>query len=363
MSSVPRPVRQHPAYDGMELEPALTALWGRIPDDATLHKLKGDASTRSYYRVESRSCEPHSLVVMRLPDEPASKGPAELPFLNVQRYLAGLGLPVPRVLVDDVARGVLVLEDLSDETFGARLEATPRAQWQGVYEGAVDLLAELQRKTAQERGACIAYTRAFDHKLLRWELEHFHEWGLVARDITLSKAASATLTSAFDRLVADILRLPQIFVHRDYQSRNLMFAPRGELVIIDFQDALLGPPVYDLVALLCDSYVDLDLPLQRALVKRLAQARGEPADQFERAFWLVAVQRKLKDAGRFVFIDQVRSNPDFLPWYGPSLRYVGRALDHLPDYADLRELLVNTLAGFPDAVAQPAAQTGLRSPR
>jgi aminoglycoside/choline kinase family phosphotransferase len=363
MSSAPRPVRQHPAYDGMELEPALAALWGRVPEDATLLKLKGDASTRSYYRVESASSEPRSLVVMRLPDEPASKAPTELPFLNVQRYLAGLGLPVPRVLADDVPRGLVLLEDLSDETFEARLRATPRAHWHTAYEGAVDLLAELQRKTAHERGACIAYTRAFDPKLLRWELEHFHEWGLVAREIVPSKAASSLLTSAFDRIVAEILRLPQIFVHRDYQSRNLMFAPRGELVIIDFQDALLGPPVYDLVALLCDSYVDLDLPLQCALVRRLADARGEPVEPFERAFWLVAVQRKLKDAGRFVFIDQVRNNPDFLPWYGPSLRYVGRALDQLPDFADLRDLLAKLLPGFPDAVATPPAQTGLRSPK
>jgi aminoglycoside/choline kinase family phosphotransferase len=363
MSSGPRPIRHAPAFDGMELEPALVALWGAIPEDTMLHKLKGDASTRSYYRVHSAHAEPSSLVVMRLPDEPGHKPQVELSFLNVQRYLAGLGLPVPRVLVRDVPRSVLLLEDLSDETFEARLRTTPEHDWQRLYEGAVDLLAEMQQKTAHDHGGCIAYTRSFDEKLLRWELEHFHEWGLAARDITLSKAAQSSLNQAFARIVAEILRMPQGFVHRDYQSRNLMLAPRGELVIIDFQDALLGPPVYDLVALLCDSYVGLDEALQRALVRRLAQARGTHIDEFERAFWLVAVQRKLKDAGRFVFIDQVRSNPDFLPWYGPSLRYVGRALNHLPEYADLRELLTNALQGFPDQVPLPAANTGLRAPK
>jgi aminoglycoside/choline kinase family phosphotransferase len=356
-----RPLLALPAFDGMELAPALTALWGELPADATLCKLKGDASTRSYYRVESAQAEPHSLVVMRLPDEGPAKPAAELPFVNVHRYLTGLGLPLPRIYRDDTAHGVLLLEDLSDETFGARLESTAREHWHALYGQAVDLLATLQHKTTARDASCIAYARAFDHKLLRWELEHFHEWGLAARDVTLSKAAQSTLHQAFERIVAEILRLPQGFVHRDYQSRNLMFAPRGELVIIDFQDALLGPAAYDLVALLCDSYVSLDESLQRAMIARLAHARDMSVDELERAFWLVAVQRKLKDAGRFVFIDQVRKNPDFLPWYGPSLGYVGRALSHLPDLADLRELLANTLPGFPDHVPQPVPQTGLRA--
>ncbi len=366
----------------MDLEPSLHAVWGEVPGDLDVLKLKGDASTRSYYRVTSPTSAPASLIVMRLPadalkSDELSGAPAstELPFLNVQRHLRARSVAVPEVLVSDLARGVVLLEDLGDETFEARLASSKRADWLGLYRQAIDVMVAMHRDAAQSSPDCIAYGRSFDRTLLRWELEHFREWGLDALGLALAPADQQTFARACDALVEEILALPQGFVHRDFQSRNLMWAPRHRpqagrdagparergLVVIDFQDALLGPAVYDLVALLCDSYVDLTEDEQRALVAYAAGQRGEPAEQLERAFWLVAVQRKLKDAGRFVFIDQVRGNPGFLPWYSPSLRYVGRALARLPQFAALHDLLARTLSGFPDQVARPGPRTGSRS--
>jgi aminoglycoside/choline kinase family phosphotransferase len=352
---VARPLLAEPAFDGMDLAPALTALWGSLPSDATLHKLKGDASTRSYYRLRSAAHSPSEVIIMRLPNEPGLIG-GELPFLTMQRMLRELGLPVPEVLHADVPRGVVLLEDLGDVTFEARLQASPREEWTGLYRRAVELLAGLHER-ANTRRDSLAFTRTFDHKLLRWELEHFREWGLDALGLAVPPDARSQLDADFDRLVADILALPQGFAHRDYQSRNLMWPTPQRLVIIDFQDALVGPIVYDLVALLCDSYVELDEPLQRAMIAHMASLRGLPAPELERAFWLVAAQRKLKDAGRFVFLDQVRGNPDFLPWFAPSITYAGRALSHLPEYAGLGQLLVAAMPGFPDAVATPTARS------
>jgi aminoglycoside/choline kinase family phosphotransferase len=356
-----RPLLADPAYDGMELAPALAQLWGEPPADASLEKLPGHLSTRSYYRLHSAQREPGSLVVMRLAagGTPRELGLAELPFVNVQRYLAGLDLPVPKIWVDDSEHGLLLLEDLGDETFEARLARTPRERWQELYGRAVDLLAELHERAA-EPGDCIAYARGFDRKLLRWELEHFRDWGLAALDITLAADEAALLERSFDALLDELLALPQGFAHRDYQSRNLMWARADALVLIDFQDALLGPLGYDLAALLCDSYVALDQPLQRSMIERYARARGLAAHELERAFWLVSLQRKLKDAGRFVFADQVRGIPDFLPWYGPSLRYVARALAQLPQYAPLAALLTRKIANFAHGAATPPARTGQR---
>jgi len=362
-----RPLLAEPVFDGMNLGPALIEAFGALPQDATLERLKGDASTRSYYRIDVTGRAP--VIVMRLPadalksDEGTSTAkPSELPFINVHRHLSTRGVPVPKVLADHTHLGVLLLEDLGDETFEARLRAQPDA-WHALYGHAVDLLASMHRACAEPAADCIAYGRSFDRKLLRWELEHFREWGLDALGITQSPAQRSALDAAFDQLVEQMLALPQGFVHRDYQSRNLMWAPNGALVVIDFQDALRGPAIYDLVALLCDSYVDLDEGLQRAMVQRLAALRGEDPVALERAFWLVAVQRKLKDAGRFVFIDQVRGNPDFLPWYAPSLRYVARALSHLPELGTLTALLHEQIPGFGDQVAQPLAQTGRHAGR
>ncbi len=121
------------------------------------------------------------------------------------------------------------------------------------------------------------------------------------------------MDGAFDRIAAALAAEPRGFTHRDYQSRNLMVLPGGEQAVIDFQDALLGPRQYDLVALLRDSYVELDAPLRRGHAPPLpgrAGRGGRPAPRrtapFREIFDLLTVQRKLKDAGRFVFIDRVR---------------------------------------------------------
>jgi aminoglycoside/choline kinase family phosphotransferase len=369
---VKRPLLSAPAFDGMNLSDALVQLYGALPEEATLEKLEGDASTRSYYRIQVARGVPESLIVMRLPadalksDEGSGdERPTELPFLNVQRHLSERGVRVPKLLADHAVHGFLLLEDLGDETFGARLRKNPHERWEELYGRAVDLLAEMQVRCEAPDPRCLAYSRSFDRDLLRWELDHFREWGLEANGVSLSRAERALLDDNFDALVERLLSLPQGFVHRDFQSRNLMWASAkpDELVVIDFQDALLGPSIYDLVALLCDSYVDLDMSMQRAMIARLARARGRPSDELESAFWLVAAHRKLKDAGRFVFIDQVRGNPSFLPHFAQSMRYAGRAMSQIGELQGLASLLRARLPGFPDAVLQPAAHTGVHASR
>jgi hypothetical protein len=124
-----------------------------------------------------------------------------------------------------------------------------------------------------------------------------------------------------------------------------MVLPSGEQAVIDFQDALLGPRQYDLVALLRDSYVELPPELVDALLRRylarLAEAGGPRLEYgpFRELFDLPTVQRKLKHAGRFVYIDRVKGNPGFLVSIPASLRYVREALARRPDLAELREVL------------------------
>jgi aminoglycoside/choline kinase family phosphotransferase len=361
--------------DGVDFEPALRRLYGEGELNARITKLKGDASSRSYYRIAiggnaspSHPRGPSSVVAMRLPedalrsDEAAgSERPRELPFSEVQRILRARGVPVPEILVDDTEGRVLLLEDLGDETFADRLYATPKERWPQLYGEAVDLLARLHAACAgAQRSDGLPFSRSFERSLLRWELDHFREWGLEALVGALPATERAELDRAFDALTDELLAIETGFVHRDYQSRNLMWAPQRGLVVIDFQDALQGPRPYDLVALLCDSYVALDPALQRAMIERYVHARGWPSSElpaFERSFWTVAVQRKLKDAGRFVFIDRVRGNPDFLPFFPQSVVYAGRALRWLGRDA-LLERIAGLLPGFPDAMGVPAAHTG-----
>src|SRR5471032_1342437 len=142
-------------------------------------RLPGGAGNRIYWRVNGLS--QGSAVVMELPADPiqseeASKALAavELPFLNVQRYLEGIGVRVPRVLLDAVKDGFLVIEDLTDRTLEqALLEKQPQRE---VYGRAIDQLAKLRAQAEQHPDKrCLAWTRAFDDQLYRWEFEHFIE--------------------------------------------------------------------------------------------------------------------------------------------------------------------------------------------
>ena len=321
---------------------------GRSIGQAPVLKLKGEASSRSYYRVGT---PPQSWVLMVMPPESlkksdeVSKGPAptELPFINVHRYLTKLGVRVPHILRFDEPAGMMVCEDLTDQTFEAALATTDRTR---LYTQAVQLLAGL-RVAAEKHPdpGCLAFTRAFDEELYDWELHHFREWGLEAwsnRKPTDSERAE--LDAIFRRIARELAAAPRNFTHRDYQSRNIMVKD-GELVVIDFQDALQGPRQYDLVALLRDSYVELtrdfvDAMLDEYIVE-FEKTSGEKIDvkPFKAFFDLLTVQRKLKDAGRFEFINRVKGNPGFLVSIPASLRYVKTALDGQPKLNDLRKIV------------------------
>ena len=337
----------------MELEAALRdqvgKATGRPVPQAAIKKLKGDASNRSYYRVGQA---PESWVVMVMPpeaskkSEEASKGepPKELPFINVHRYLEKLGVRVPRILRYDEPAGMMVLEDLSDVTFEQALEGGKNNQ--ALYTRAVDLLARLRAEAERRPDPdCLAFTRAFDEDLYDWELHHFREWGLeVWSGKKPTDAERAELDTTFRDIARELAAAPRGFTHRDYQSRNIMVKD-GELVVIDFQDALQGPRQYDLVALLRDSYVELDRGFVDTMLDRyiatFSEHTGEHIDAkaFKDFFDLLTIQRKLKDAGRFEFINRVKGNPGFLVSIPASLRYVRDAFARRPELSGLQRLV------------------------
>jgi hypothetical protein len=346
------------------LNRALGELYGEPVPSTEVIKLQGDASTRSYFRVHVRAAPaglPASVIAMQLPEDAfqSDEGGRQpdrqrLPFLEVAELLESKGLPVPSIYVDDVANGLILLEDLGDVTFEQQLRDSPPADWPQLYAGAIDLLADLHERCADLPEGSIVSQRHFDRELLEWELEHFVEWGLEAPFGPLDAAQTSTLAATFATIVDEIEAMPYGFVHRDYQSKNLMVGPGGALSLIDFQDALLGPRAYDLVALLCDSYVSLDLELQESMIDRYAALRRIDPAALRREFWLITLHRKLKDAGRFIYIDRIRKNPDFLQWYPQSLSYVGRAMAQTSGFGRLERLLRTTIPGFPDQISKPA---------
>jgi aminoglycoside/choline kinase family phosphotransferase len=336
------------------LEPSwsyLNELVHRVyPDAGPLdpQPMKGGASTRRFFRIglERRGI---SLVAMFVPGAPTheihkDKFLARSSFLEVRDLLHERGIRVPKIFADGTDQGWLVVEDLGDDTVANYLLKNP-SEKRSIYQQAVRDLARAQVQLRSLPESSIIKSRAFDHDLLRWEIEHFMEWGILAREVALSADDRKTFEQIADRLATRIAAWPRGFVHRDYQSRNLMVVPSTEggheLAWIDFQDALLGPRVYDLVALLSDSYQEFDATFiderLREYGDQLGLSIAERA-QLAREFDFVTVQRKLKDAGRFIFIERKNGNPSFLPFFEPTIQKARAAIGRLSDDADMRAL-------------------------
>jgi aminoglycoside/choline kinase family phosphotransferase len=313
--------------------------------------MKGGASTRRFYRISFG--EPvTSAVAMFVPGAPTHEihknpGGSRWPFLEVRDLLAERGIRVPRIFADGTERGWLVVEDLGDDTMANYLLRHP-GEKRDIYKLAVKDLARAQQSLASLPETSIIKSRAFDHDLLRWEIDHFMEWAIAARNIPITPADKTAFEGIADRLAVRIAGWPRGFVHRDYQSRNLMVIPKAdgspgavELAWIDFQDAMLGPRVYDLVALLSDSYQEFDTDFIEERLDEYAEHSGLGTNGrilLRREFDFVTVQRKLKDAGRFIFIDRRNLNPSFLPFVEPTIRKARAAIARLSDDADMREL-------------------------
>src|SRR4051812_45407557 len=304
--------------------------------------LTPDASDRRYFRVlipESPS------IVLSLYS--AAFDVRTLPFVNVATLMARMPVPIPEVLghADDI--GVLALQDLGDVTLQAHLGAATPEEHAARYREAVALIATLQRRGAElESPEYLPYGISFDVEKLTWELDFFTRHFLEAyRGVTLADDQRAALKEEFAAIVHELATEPRVLCHRDYHSRNLMLH-EGQLYLIDFQDARMGPDTYDLVSLLRDSYVDLADQTVDELIAYFLALKGNPDDpDFRRRFNVMALQRNLKALGTFGYQTTARRNPVYIQYIPRTLRYVRRNLT-LPRFSRLRDLLATHVEEF-----------------
>lgn len=330
-------------------------------NETHLVKLAGDASNRTYHRLSFRDNGAfHSLILMALAEperfkasEEAMSGVAtvtELPFINIQRHLRQCHVAVPEIIYYEPAQGWLLLEDLGDVTMENEVQGKREAMIRAYYQAAIDGLITLQRlATPIPAVPTIAHERAFDQSLLLWEFDHFIEYGIKKRNgKIISEKDKNAIRAYFSDIALRLASLPQVFTHRDYHSRNLMVQPDTagfRIRVIDFQDALMGPRQYDLASLLRDSYVDLPETLIDELIVyylgRWEEQTGEGAhaEMFREYFDLVSIQRNLKAAGRFFYIDLVKKNSRFLAYVPPTLAKVKRNLLKYKRLSPLHQLL------------------------
>ncbi|MBS0373191.1 MAG: phosphotransferase [Proteobacteria bacterium] len=289
-----------------------------------------DASFRRYFRVHGAA---RTLIAMDAPPEREDLGP----FIDVAHDLGELGVTVPQVLEQDRARGFLLLTDLGSTHYLAALKAG--ADPAALYRDATEALLRIQ-----SRGAAAAARRPpYDAAALDREVQLFPEWFLARHlGVTVGPDIRALVARASALLAASALEQPQVFVHRDYHSRNLMLLEAGNPGIIDFQDAVHGALTYDLVSLFKDCYIVwpratvlgwLREYRARALAAGLA-IRGTEAD-FVRAFDLMGLQRHLKVLGIFARLWYRDAKSGYLGDLPTVLTYV---LEATGDCAELAEV-------------------------
>ena len=302
--------------DGLDPRGAALAEWlnDTLPSPSyRLEPASEDASFRRYFRVSAGS---RTWIAMDAPP------PMEdcRPFVAVLGLLRAAGVNAPALHAADVERGFLLLDD-----FGSRhlLDVIDAGNAGTVYAGAFEALLAMQWRIDPGK------VPAYDGRELRDELHLFPEWFLTRHlGIELDGTLVEELDAAFDFLVRVCREQPQVFVHRDYHSRNLMYLGGRSPGVIDFQDAVAGPVTYDLVSLLRDVYVRwpaervagwVDAYHRRAVASRLVDA---DRDRFRRWFDLTGVQRHLKIAGIFARLWHRDGKSRYLDDIPLALRYL-----------------------------------------
>ena len=261
-----------------------------------------------------------------------------LPFVRIAGFLEAMQLNAPRIVEANLDAGFLLLTDLGTRQYLDVLRHDTSTAPQ-LYADAVQALVTMQRRGSAYQSQLPPY----DEKLLRFELSLFHDWLCGTHlGIAFDDGLEGTWQDCCNLLVANALDQPQVFVHRDYHSRNLMQTATDNPGILDFQDAVEGPLTYDLVSLLKDCYVQWPadqvwqwvLDFYHGLDARTRERVDE--EQFRRYFELMGVQRHLKAAGIFARLNHRDGKSGYMDDIPRTLSYV---TELGPRYDELRPLI------------------------
>jgi hypothetical protein len=260
-------------------------------DQFETHFLAGDASFRRYARINLNN------KTFMLMDAPPEKEDC-VPFVTIDEFFDTHGVRVPHIVAKDLEQGFLLLEDFGDVLLSDLLnEETVDAY----YEQSFTQLIQLQSIPGE--GHFPAYT----YEKLISEMELLTDWMLPALNIRLTEAESALIKRTFAILANAALAQPQVIVHRDFHSRNLMkIEGETELGVIDFQDAVIGADTYDLISITRDAYVQWNAERVYHWFKTFydllpaASKQDRDFEQFKKEADMMAIQRHIKILGIFV---------------------------------------------------------------
>lgn len=325
---------------------------------ALRERMPGDASTRSYARLRAGAS---SFILMNMPKRP--DGPAihngksysaavhlaedVRPFVAIANGLRSFGVSSPRIEAMDLEAGFLVTEDFGSEPV---ISGDPPAPILARYQASTDLLASFHERTLPVELPITQDARyaipPFDSNAMLIEVGLMPDWYLVDRGVAPSEAVRAEFDDIWRELLVRLDRAPQTWVLRDFHSPNIIWLPDREggpasVGVLDFQDAVLGPPSYDLVSLLQDARIDVPEPVELSLLGRYIAARRTSQPDFDvpgfaALYALTSAQRNTRLLGTFARLNRRDGKPHYLRHQPRVWDYLTRSLAH-PSLSELRD--------------------------
>ncbi len=284
-------------------------------DDLSLsiELITGDASFRRYYRV---GIEEHSFILMDSPPQKVDN----LPFVELNQYFSGANLIVPRILSRDMALGYMLLQDLGSVHLADKLNDNDRLAY---YKQIIELLPKIAAITQCDS------MKPYDASFIDNEMEIFNEW--LVQDmcqLTFDNSQIKMWQQLKQQLCNAMIMQPQVTMHRDFHSRNIMYC-ESQWALIDYQDAVVGPLTYDLVSLLKDCYFVLPKNELNELLEfayQLYQEHGLTGsldfESFCLLFHLTGLQRHIKAAGIFCRLAKRDGKNGYLQNLPDTLNYM-----------------------------------------
>lgn len=300
-----------------------------------MHPITGDASFRRYYRVQ---CPDRTLIAMDAPPEHEDAHR----FVTIANSLLQHNIPVPTIIDTHIEKGFALLSDFGDKQL---LSLLSNDSVDAYYDEAMKLLYKLQQCTQLNNYTLPIY----DETYLTKELNLFSEFYLkVHLNLEITHDIQVLLNETHKKIIDNLVSQPQVAMHLDYQSRNLMVLEHNQLGLIDFQDIMLGPITYDLASLLRDCYIDW--PDEKVIAwlndfyHMLSQhnaALGFSSSDFYEWFQWSTMQRHLKNLGTFSRLHHRDSRSNYLDDIPRTFNYVLRASSELAPLTQFHEFLTS----------------------
>jgi len=239
-------------------------------------------------------------------DSPPEKEPLT-EFLSKASVFNKLNIKIPKIYAQNLVNGFLIIEDFGNLTFLDKLSTNPKQTKELLFE-AIDVILKIQTEYQKKQNFCSDTIDIFSENMLSEELNLFREWyvgthlNLGSNDFSLKN-----FQNVCSHLISTMVSEPQVLVHRDFHSKNLMYMEQTKSIgVLDFQDAVIGPSTYDLVSLLRDAYIDYDGEVESACltyffdgIKQRGNFRIDTFESFKVFYDFTTIQRNLKIIGIF----------------------------------------------------------------